>query len=50
MKDLGPLHFMGIAVEHRFDGLFFQQRRYTLDILERAGILDCKPCVASVDM
>jgi hypothetical protein len=48
--DLGQLHhFLGIVVEQRFEGLFLQQRHYTLDILDRAGMTDCKPCSTSVD-
>jgi hypothetical protein len=50
MKDLGPLHhFLGVSVEQRFDGLFLHQRQYAWDILERAGMSDCKPCFTSVD-
>jgi hypothetical protein len=45
MKDLGALHhFLGITVERRPQGLFLHQRQYTVDILERAGMADCKPC------
>jgi hypothetical protein len=45
MKYLGPLHhFLGITIEHRPDGLFLHQRTYTLDILKRAVMVDCKPC------
>ena len=50
MKDLGPLHhFLGIAVERRAPGLFLSQRQYALDVLERAGMSDCKPCSTPVD-
>lgn len=35
MKDVGPLHFLGIVVERRSKGLFLQQRQY---ILEWAGM------------
>jgi hypothetical protein len=39
MKDLGQLHyFLGIAVEHRPHDMFLQQRMYTLELLERAGV------------
>jgi len=49
MKDLGPLHhFLGIAVHRRSDGLFLSQHQY-LDVLERAGMFDCKPCSTPVD-
>jgi hypothetical protein len=51
MKDLVPLHhFLSIIVERRPDGLFLHQRTYTLDILKRAVIADCKPCTTPVDL
>jgi hypothetical protein len=51
MKDLGPLHhFLGITVERRLDRLFLYQRTYTLDILKRAVMADCKPCSTPVDL
>jgi hypothetical protein len=50
MKDLGPLHhFPSITAKRRPLGLFLHQRQYALDILERAGMSDCKPCSTSVD-
>ena len=50
MKDLGQLHhFLGVTVEPRPSGLFFHQRQYALDILERAGMTACKPCSTPVD-
>jgi hypothetical protein len=50
MKDLGPLHhFLGISVEQRSDDLFLHQCQYARDILERAGMSDCKPCSMPVD-
>src|SRR6185312_15777403 len=50
MKDLGQLHhFLGVTVETRSSGLFLHQRQYALDILERAGMTDCKPCSTPVD-
>jgi hypothetical protein len=51
MTDLGLLHhFLSITVEHRSDGLFLHQRTYTLDILKRAVMADCKPCMTPVDL
>jgi hypothetical protein len=51
MKDLGPLyHFHGITVEWRPDRLFLHQHTYTLDILKRAVMADCKPCSTPVDL
>jgi hypothetical protein len=50
MKDLGPLHhFLDVSIEQRSDGLFLHQRQYAHDILERAGMSDCKPCSTLVD-
>jgi len=50
MKDLGQLHhFLGVSVTHSSTGLFLSQRQYILDILERAGMQDCKPCSTPVD-
>jgi hypothetical protein len=51
MKDLGPLHhFLGITVERHPDRLFLHQRTYTLDILKRAVMADCKSCSTPVDL
>jgi hypothetical protein len=51
MEDLRPLHhFLGITVEHRPTGLFLHQRTYTLDILKRVVMADCKPCMTPVDL
>jgi hypothetical protein len=51
MKNLRPLHhFLGITVERRPDGLFLHQRTYTLDILKRAVMEDCKSCTTPVDL
>jgi hypothetical protein len=44
MKDLGPLHhFMGVSIQHQADGLFLTQHQFALNILECAGMMDCKP-------
>jgi hypothetical protein len=50
MKDLGQLHhFLGVSVTRSSAGLFLSQRQYILDILEHAGMQDCKPCSTPVD-
>jgi hypothetical protein len=50
MKDLSPLHhFLGVLVEQRSDDLFLHQRQYARDILECAGMSECKPCSTPVD-
>jgi hypothetical protein len=51
MKNLWPLyHFLGTTVKRRPDRLFLHQRTYTLDILKRAVMADCKPCMIPVDL
>jgi hypothetical protein len=51
MKDLGPLHhFFGITVERRPDGMFLHQRTYTMDIIKRAAMADCKSCTTPVEL
>jgi len=50
MKDLGALHhFLGMHVQRSGDGLLLSQRQFMLEILERAGMTDCKPCSTPVD-
>lgn len=44
MKDLGSLkYFLGIEVTTNPEGIFFCQRKYTLDIISEAGCLGAKP-------
>ncbi|XP_062182074.1 uncharacterized mitochondrial protein AtMg00810-like [Phragmites australis] len=50
MKDLGSLHhFLGISVTRSSTGLQLSQRQYCIEVLERAGMADCKPCTTPVD-
>jgi hypothetical protein len=50
MKDLGPLHhFMGVSIQHQADGLFLTQHQFALNILECAGMMDCKPILTPMD-
>jgi hypothetical protein len=50
MNDLGPLHhFLGVSVQHQVDWLFLTQHQFALDILDRAGMVDCKPVLTQVD-
>ncbi|XP_071705059.1 uncharacterized mitochondrial protein AtMg00810-like [Rutidosis leptorrhynchoides] len=45
MIDLGPLnYFLGISVMRNSTSMFLSQRKYATEILERAGMLNCKPC------
>jgi hypothetical protein len=44
MTDLGLLHhFLNIAFLCDSSGLFLSQRPYIIDLLSRAGMLDCQP-------
>jgi hypothetical protein len=50
MKDLGELHhFLGMQVQRTADGMVLSQRQYMLDILDRVGMAECKPCTTPVD-
>lgn len=50
MTDLGRLHhFLGISVQRDKQGLFLQQQNYAADILHRAGMTDCNPCLTPAD-
>jgi hypothetical protein len=51
MKDLGKLHhFLGMQVQHTTADLFLSQRQYMIDILDRAGMAECKPCSTPVNV
>jgi hypothetical protein len=51
ITDLGLVyHFLGITVLRDTSGLFFlSQRQYILDVLSRAGMLDCQSSCTHVD-
>jgi hypothetical protein len=50
MKDLGPLKFfLGIQVRRTAYGFFLSQEQYASDILERSGMVNCKPASTPVD-
>jgi len=43
-KDMEKLrYFLEIKVAYQKHGLLLSQRKYTLDLLEEAGMLGCKP-------
>ena len=43
MKDLGLMHyFRSLEVWQSSDGIFLSQGKYTVDVLRRFGMLDCK--------
>ncbi|XP_057975373.1 uncharacterized mitochondrial protein AtMg00810-like [Malania oleifera] len=44
MKDLGDLHyFLGVEVQSNEKGLFLNQTKYALNLLQRASMIDAKP-------
>jgi histone deacetylase 1/2 len=44
LKDLGELHyFLGIEVSKLNGGILLTQEKYTVDLLKRVGMTDCKP-------
>jgi hypothetical protein len=50
MKDLGVLHhFLGMHVQPSGDGLLLSQKQYMVELLDCAGMSECKPCLTLVD-
>jgi hypothetical protein len=46
MTDLGPLqHFLGISVTRNTRGLFLSQEQYATELLGRANMTNCNPCL-----
>jgi hypothetical protein len=44
MKDLGMMHYvLGPEVWQRTDEIFLSQGKYTMEILKKFGMTDCKP-------
>ena len=44
LKDLGTLHyFLGLQIDYTPSILFVHQTKYTLDLLHRFSMFDCKP-------
>lgn len=51
MTDSGIIDsFLGISAQYNDKGLFLNQSTYAAEILERAGMKDCKPCATPVDL
>lgn len=50
MKDLGPLdYFLAIRVHRSATGFFLSQEQYAMDLLDCAGMLNCKPAPMPID-
>ncbi|XP_066384529.1 uncharacterized mitochondrial protein AtMg00810-like [Miscanthus floridulus] len=50
VKDMGPVrHFLGINVQRTPTGFFLSQSSYVEDLLERAGMANCKPVDTPAD-
>lgn len=51
MSDSGKLHyFLGVKAEFKNGGIFLSQQSYAEDIIQRSGMVDCKPCSTPVDL
>lgn len=49
MKDLELRYFLGIEVERNKDGIYLNQRKYTLELLEEAGMTNAKLVATPLD-
>ena len=50
MKDLGLIHYLfGLEVWQRWKEIFLSQGKYTINILKRIGMLDCKSMTTPMD-
>ncbi|GKB10604.1 ribonuclease H-like domain-containing protein [Tanacetum coccineum] len=50
MTDLGALnYFLGISIMHDSTGMFLSQKKYALELLERAHMANCNPTRMPVD-
>lgn len=50
IKDLGHLHyFLGIEVARSTEGLFINQLKYVIDMINEAGLIGCKPSIIPMD-
>eukprot|EP00253_Pinus_taeda_P009024 PITA_09024 len=51
MKDLGPMHyFLGLEVWQKPGEIFLSQGKYVVKILERFGMVDCKPVTTPMEL
>jgi hypothetical protein len=50
LKDMGPIsHFLGVHVQRTAMGFQLSQTAYAIDLLERAGMTNCKPMSTPAD-
>jgi hypothetical protein len=50
MTDLGALsYFLGISTQTS-SGMVLSQRQHTLELLQRAGMVECNPCATAIDV
>ena len=50
MKDLGLMHyFLGLEVWQCLEGMFLKQGKYTVEILKRFNMLECKSMATPMD-
>ena len=50
MKDLGEIrYFLGIEIDNTSEGITLNQRKYTLELFNEAGMIDSKPLMTLLD-
>ncbi|XP_039827503.1 uncharacterized mitochondrial protein AtMg00810-like [Panicum virgatum] len=50
VKDMGPVrHFLGFNVRRNSEGFFLSQTQYAEELLEHAGMANCKPVTTPAD-
>ncbi|XP_028062411.1 uncharacterized protein LOC114265776 [Camellia sinensis] len=51
MSDMGLLHyFLGLEVQQAEGGIFISQRKYAKDLLNKFGMLNCKPATTPMNI
>jgi len=51
MSDMGLLHyFLGLQVHQTEEGIFLSQRKYARDLLNKFGMLNCKPAATPMNI
>ncbi|XP_059290298.1 uncharacterized mitochondrial protein AtMg00810-like [Lycium ferocissimum] len=50
MKELGQLnHFLGLEIDRTQGGIFLHQQKYSRDLLNKFGMLECKPIATPIE-